>query len=69
MVNMKKKKTSKPLKDSMGTIERRITSFKRASYFFNIPLTLLFDHPNGKTWSIKINLISVFLEEDEDVVD
>jgi hypothetical protein len=31
----------------------------------------LFDHPNGKTWSIKINLIGVFLEEDEDedVVD
>ncbi len=52
-------------------MERTITSFKRASNFINIPLTLLFDHPNGKTWSIKINLISVFLEEDkdEDVVD
>jgi hypothetical protein len=53
----------------MGTMERKITSFKRANHFSNIPLTLLFDHPNGKTWSIKINLISVFLKEDEDVVD
>jgi hypothetical protein len=50
----------------MDTTERKITSFKRASNFFNIPLILLFNHPNGKTWSIKINLICVFLEEDED---
>jgi hypothetical protein len=50
----------------MGTMERRLTSIKRANNFFNIPLTLLFDHPNGKFWSIKINLINVFLEENVD---
>jgi hypothetical protein len=47
----------------MDIVERNITFFNKASKFFNIPLTSLFNHINGKTVSLKVGQFGVLSEE------
>jgi hypothetical protein len=43
-INIKRKWSTYALEDAMDVIERRTTSYRKASRHWNIPLTLLFGH-------------------------
>ncbi len=47
----------------MDVVESGITSLKKASKHYNIPLTSLFDHLYGKTTFRKLEPTSVLIEE------
>jgi hypothetical protein len=47
----------------MDIVERSITLLNKASKFFNIPLTSLFNHINGKTMSLKVRRFGVLSKE------
>jgi hypothetical protein len=54
------------LEEAMDAVERMITSLKKASRHWNIPLTSMFNHLYGKTKSKKTRPTSVpIVKEDQ----
>jgi len=43
----------------MDVVEKGVTSLKKANYHWNIPLTSLSNHLNGKTRSKKVGSLGV----------
>jgi len=60
---IKGKWLNKTLEEAMDVVESGITSLKKASKHYNIPLTSLFDHLYGKTTFRKLEPTSVLIEE------
>jgi hypothetical protein len=53
------------LKSAMDVVERGTHSLKKANKSWNIPMSSIVDHLNGKTMSRKLGPIGVLTEEND----
>jgi hypothetical protein len=66
MISLRGNWKTKDLEEAMDTIDRRFTLLRKASQYWNIPLTSLSNHLTGKTTSRKCGPLGV-LSVDEEV--
>jgi hypothetical protein len=64
LVRKKKEWTNRSLEEVMEAIERGTHSLRKENRFWNIPLSSLSNHLNGKTRSKKMGLACVLTKED-----
>jgi len=62
------KSTNEALEEAMDVVEGGITSLRKASRHWNIPLTSLSNHVYGKTTFRKLGLVGVLTKEKDQVM-